>query len=134
MQLFAETSDGGVAGIALLASLVGGAAVWLAGQFWKWWDARRADRDAISDRKRKEKKEDDTEIVGHYKILQERMDRKAEEQDRRIDHLQSDLTNTLAHVRYLEGIMESKGIPFRPFDLNTLGSSVHRALADGIGE
>jgi hypothetical protein len=128
LPIFAETSDGGVAVLTVLGTLVGGAAVWVAGQFFKWRDLRSADRD----KKRKEDKEDEKTIVDHYVFLNQRMDRENAELRQEISGVRSDLTNTLAHVRYLEGIMESKQIPFRPFDLSQLGSSVHRALnADG---
>lgn len=123
LTLFAETSDGGVAALVTLATLLSGGVVWLANYL-----------NQKHKQSREERKEDEKSIVDHYIALNARIDRENDLLRQEIESVRVGLTSAISHVRYLEGIMESKSIPFRPFDLTQLGSSIHRPLPEINGE
>ena len=127
-MLFAEeftSSQWGIVGaLSGIGTLLGGAVVWIAG----WADARRAT-------KRKERQEDDQPVIGLLKESLERLGeefRISKEENKESKNLIILLT---AHVRYLEGMMEVRGVPFRPLVLNPAlpalvdpGSGLHRPV------
>jgi len=105
-MLFADeqASTGGIAVLMAMSSIIGGAVIWVV----RAYSERRAER-------RKEHKEDEKTIVDHYEQLKVRMDREIAELRKDNRKLGRRLTHTIAHVMYLEGIMESRDIKFRPF-------------------
>ena len=126
----AETSEGALAVLMALSALLGGGINWFA----SYLAQRRAESRAVEKEKRAEHKEDEQSIVSHYAILNERLNREVAERRAESAALNSQLTRALAHLRYLEGIMESKGIKFRPYVYDQTpypsGSGNHRPLSD----
>lgn len=100
--LFADTSDGNVAIMTVIAGFIGGAAVWLKGYF-----------DNRHERKRKEYKEDEKSIVDHLKEVEERCAQENKELKNDLKFTNKRLQQVFAHLMYLEGILESKGVSFR---------------------
>jgi C4-dicarboxylate-specific signal transduction histidine kinase len=127
----AETSEGALAVLMALSALLGGGINWFA----TYLSQRRAETRAVEKERRAEHKEDEQSIVSHYAILNERLNREVAERRAESAALNSQLTRALAHLRYLEGIMESKGIKFRPYVYDqtpypSSGSGNHRPLTE----
>lgn len=106
--LFADTSDGNVAIMTVIAGFIGGAAVWLKGYF-----------DNRHERKRKEYKEDEKSIVDHLKEVEERCAQENKELKNDLKFTNKRLQQVFAHLMYLEGVLESKGIKFRRLEPET---------------
>lgn len=102
--LFAESSEGAIAVLMALSSVLGGAILWLA----NYLSGRRKER-------RAELKEDEKGIVDHQNQLIQRLSREIEDLRARADNQTLKLTRLIAHMSYLEGIMAAKGIKFRPY-------------------
>lgn len=104
MLLFAETSDGAVAILTVIGTMVGGAAVWMASYF----AGRRKER-------RTELKEDERGIVSHQEKLITRLSQEIDVLRGRVDAQNTKTSRLIAHMSYLEGIMVALKIDFRPY-------------------
>lgn len=121
-MLFAESSEGGIAVLMALSTVVGVAITWLANYF----TGRRKE-------KRAELKEDEKGIVEHQTGLIKRQGQEITELRGRADR-QSDKTERLiSHIGYLEGLMFAKGIKFQRYTDEPTGETVdHAVLESGI--
>jgi hypothetical protein len=120
LVLFAETSDGGVALLVTLSSIISGAAVWVA----NYLAAGRKE-------KRANDKEDEASIVSHLEKLVERQGRELDELRKRADAQNKKTSRLIAHMGYLEGIMSAKGIKFRPFSEEPTGDTDGVPIGEG---
>ena len=93
---------------------LGAAAQWGFG----WWAARRKERlereDRRADERRADRKADEKTIVSHLEAVVARLESEVEETRAELKQCQNELIRVTAHVMYLEGQMEARGIPFRP--------------------
>lgn len=114
MPLFAEVPDW----IPFLSTTLGGVAVWAATYYSSQHKVRREER-----------KEDEKGIVEHQSELIDRLTAEMTELRDRSERQGERLTKAIAHMMYLEGIMESQGIKFRPFGSDPSGGTgLHEAL------
>jgi hypothetical protein len=109
-------------GLGVVMSAVSGAVVWLWTQARDWRAMRR-----------REAKEDEKTIVDHLQVVVSRLEAECASLRLADSEKQRLLTRAIGHLTYLEGLMEARGIPFRPFDLNG-DSATHRPLPAGDGE
>lgn len=137
MPLFAaETSEGALAVLMALSALLGGGVNWLA----SYLSQRRAETRAADREKRAEHKEDQKDIVSHLENLNRRLEREVAERRAESKAMSETITRAVAHIRYFEGILESKGIKFRPFvyepavPFTPADSGNHRPLPDETEE
>lgn len=122
MTLFAALENETVAALLALAIPLGGGVAWLAG----YLSSRRKEL-------RSEKKEDEKTIVDHQDAVIQRLDKEATDQRIELKQIRDLLTKMTGHLRYLEGVMESRGIPFRPWDdPDTDGSGPHKPLSQPL--
>lgn len=104
--LFGEAGDGTIAILMTLSGLIAGAAVWLAGYF-----------NSRHERRRKEYKEDEQSIADHLTRMEERCNQENKELKTDLKYTNKRLQQVLAHLMYLEGILETKGVKFRRLDM-----------------
>lgn len=138
MVLFAEMSDGVIGVLVTLSGLFGGAVTWLA----TYLSGIRKERRQLEVERRKEAKEDEAEvrkiekerektITQHLETVNQRITTENTELRIEARETQATLRTVLAHLKYLEGLLEAKNITFRPLDLAVLlsGSDTHRPIS-----
>jgi hypothetical protein len=107
------------------SGLIGAAAVWLAGYF-----------NNKHERKRKEFKEDEQSIVAHLTQIEERCNQENKELKTDLKFTNKRLQQVLAHLMYLEGILETKGVKFRRLEMDDIESvdiGNHKAITGQSG-
>ena len=109
--LFAEASDGWWIAFSTLCSVIGGAVVWMANFFINRQNQQRM-----------WKQEDQRTIVQHQDEAINRLVEEVGELRLEVGRLREEVTQAKAHMMYLEGILESKRIPFRRFPWTPPGS------------
>jgi hypothetical protein len=136
VELFAEQSDWGLAAVATVATLFGGAAAWVVTQ----WRAWRVDR-------RKEALEDESRELTRQEALIKRLDNERvelREQIRKVEHGMDELEGRVrfeliraermsAYMTYYEALLTDAKIPFQryPREVAPDGSQPHPALPSG---
>lgn len=125
MELFAEPAiDWLTALLVLVGTTVGGAVVWVA----NFWIGR-------SDVRRGRQQQDEKKITDHQEALIARQSAEISLLQGEVRRTQSRVTTLTGHVLYLQGIMEGKGVRFRPLVVLSDGSTEHEPLSpDEAGE
>lgn len=101
MTLFAEVDNGTLAALLTVMGVLGGAVQW----FVSYLTNNR-------DKKRIQDKADEKTITDHLEAVKERCEKENEDLKREQREITNKLMILTGHVRYLEGVMESKGIKF----------------------
>lgn len=110
-MLFAETTTVETFGIAGLAAVLGGAVTWAT----NFWVNRVRER-------RDWRKADQKEIVDYQSATIERLSQEMKEVRSQLERVTSRLTSAIAHLMYLEGLLEARDIKFKSFPREMLGS------------
>jgi hypothetical protein len=125
--VWGEVGDGQLAGLMAVASLLGAGVSYGVKWYMDYRKSSHEREDAVMARRRAEAKEDQQTIVDHMKVTVDRLDAENAGLRKEVKECRTDLTKVTAHVMYLEGIMEAKGVHFRPLVL----ASVPRQI--GVG-
>lgn len=107
MLLFGDMSDGDIAIISVLSTIIGGGVTW----FVTYLGQKH-------DKKRKEVKEDEKTIVDHLKEVEERCNEENRELKADLKYTNRRLLQVMNHLMYLEGILETKGIKFKRIEID----------------
>lgn len=110
MPLFADAND---TLLLVVSNLVTGAVAMAVPWVWNALRTSRAER-------RREQQEDDKAVNDRKDALITRQDKELTSAMRQRERLSTQFTQVVAHMMYLEGILETKGIKFRKFPLEVL--------------
>lgn len=123
MVLFAEVDNGTLAVLMALSGVVGTAVTW----FTNYLTNNR-------DKERIQSKADEKTITEHLEAVKERCEKENEELKKEQREITNKLMALTGHVRYLEGIMESKNIKFnrfKPDETDIHKPIVHTQIKEG---